>query len=548
MRLHAIGNWLHHAVSRMTGTTVVNFNDPRLWDAFGADLNTGTGIQVNHRKALRLSAFWRGIDYISTTVAKVPCFTYRRLSTNGRETANDHPLYQLLKYKPNPDMTAFTFRKTLVHHVLTWGNAYAYIFRIGGQPRELRILLPDRTYPVREGGVLRYVTSVGGDLEDNRAEIRKLEAADVIHIKGLGFDGLVGFDVITMAAESLGMSLAQERFSSKFFANSATPSLAVTFPGKLSDKAFERMTKSWQSIRQGLENSHKPLLIEEGGDVKPFSLDANQSQLLQSREFSLTTIANWLGIPVHKVGGGKRTAYASLEQENQSSLDDCIDGWLVNFEQEFRDKLLSKSEKNSDQITIEFERKALVRANLGERGNFYRLSVGKPFMTANEARDLEGMNPIDGGDELATSFSASANGGGSPVAGAMPNGGDGAQVGQGLRTKERLNVLEDACHRIARRVGNYARRVAKKSKYFPQFLEGLREEHLEACRQILEPSAVIMREDANSLAESAIDYLRMELQSVYDTANSTEFAEKIERSCLALECGGLFSKVEQGAQ
>jgi HK97 family phage portal protein len=379
--------------------------DANVWsDVFGDGFESAAGVSVTHAAALRISAVFRGVNLISTTVGKLPLFVQRRTGeANDKERDAGHPAYSLCRRKPNPYHSALTFRQTLTAHAILNGNGYAYIDRDGaGRPVALLPLLPDRTYPIRVAGELSYVT------ETNGSQPFPLSAADVIHIRGLGFDGLTGYSVFRLASDDFGLSIAQTKFAGKFFSNAATPKVVIEVPGELSDGAYKRLKESWTRTSQGLDNAHKTAILEESAKVSPLSVSAKDSQLQESRKFDLVSIANWLGLPVHKIGGEGRTAYASLEQENQSFLDEAIDPWLCTWETELFDKLLTERQKAEDSHDIEFERKALLRTDVSARGEFYQKSVGAPFMTRNEARSRENLSPIDGGDEILTPLNMSA--------------------------------------------------------------------------------------------------------------------------------------------
>jgi HK97 family phage portal protein len=398
---------LIRALSR-SGGSLENPNlpltDANVWsDVFGEGSVSAAGVAVTHSAALRISAVFRGVNLISTTVGKLPLFVQQRTGdANDKQRDTDHPAYSLCRRKPNPYHSALTFRQTLTAHAILSGNGYAYIDRDGaGRPVALLPLLPDRTYPIRVAGELSYVTDTNGSQT-------LLPAVDVIHIRGLGFDGLTGYSVFRLASDDFGLSIAQTKFAGKFFSNAATPRVLIEVPGELSDTAYKRLQDSWTRMQQGLENAHKTAILEQAAKATPLSISAKDSQLQESRKFDLVSIANWLGLPVHKIGGEGRTAYASLEQENQSFLDEAIDPWLCAWETELFDKLLTERQKSEDSHEIEFERKALLRTDVSARGEFYQKSVGAPFMTRNEARSRENLSPIDGGDEILTPLNMAA--------------------------------------------------------------------------------------------------------------------------------------------
>lgn len=371
-------------------STPLSDPDEWAWDALGAT-KTDAGVRVSRQSAMTYSAVWRAQHLISRDVGKLPLVTYRRKG-EGKVKAAEHPAYELLRYKANGEMTALTVKQTLQGHALMTGNGYAYIARAGdARPVELVPLNPDTTYPVRVNGVLFYAVTVAG-------EQRKVIARDILHVKGLGFDGLEGYSVIQYARDSIGLGLAIRGYGSKFFKNGAKPGVVLEHPNRLSPEGAKNLLSSWNAANSGLENSHKAVLLEEGMKLNPFSMSAEDAQMIETRQFEIREVANWFGVPPHKLGDTTRTAFSSLEQENQSYLDDALDGWLCGWEAECRDKLLTEKEKREDSHVIEFTREALVRANLEARANYYNKALGgAPWMVVSDVRSRENLNELPDG-------------------------------------------------------------------------------------------------------------------------------------------------------
>lgn len=358
-------------------------------DGYGA-IGGGTsaaGVTINRETALTYSPVWRAVNLISRDLAKLPLHVYRRVG-GGKERATDLPVYTLLRRKPNSEMTSYVFRQTLCFHALMEGNAYAYIDRAGdGTPAELIPLPPGTCSPVRVAGKLMYQVTING-------QTRAVAPDNMIHVKGLSVDGLLGYRLYAKAKNSLGLGIAAEEFGSRYFSNGAEPSAVLEMPNKMSPEAIANLKASWNAKHQGVENSHKLAVIEEGGKLNIIGNNARNAQLIETRQFSIREVANWFGVPPHKLGDTTRTAYASLEQENQSYLDDALDPWLVAFEEEFHDKLLTEQQKQSDDYLVEFLRQALVRANLTDRTAFYNGALQAGWMNRDEVRGLENLNPL----------------------------------------------------------------------------------------------------------------------------------------------------------
>jgi len=371
-------------------------NDDGITKIFGADTDEQSGVPVDGDTVLKYAAVWRAVSLISSSVAKLPLYVYRR-EGEGKERAKEHPAYRRLRRKPNDYQTAYTFWQTLMAHVLLRGNGYAFISRNqgNGQVDALWLLDPDETWPVRENGKLYYTTTV---VSGGERKTRILGADEVLHIKGLSYDGLVGYSVISYGAETFGRGLGAARYASRFFKNSAVPSIIVEVPGQMKPDAQERFLEQWNARQGGLDNAHSAAILTNAASVKPITIPAKDAQLLEMREFEIKDIANLFGIPPHKLGDSSRTAYNSLEQEQRAFLDECLDAWLVNIETECFDKLLTEKQKRTDSHTIEYLRSALVRADIKTRYETYSTGRAIGILSANECRAKENMNPIDGGD------------------------------------------------------------------------------------------------------------------------------------------------------
>ncbi len=481
-------------------------DDGPQWSDYQGGGKSNSGVNVSTQTALTYSAFWKGVNLISRDVGKLSLYIDKRKTPKGWENAPEHPGYTLLRHKPNEYTTSIVFRQVLQGHALTEGNGFAYIHRNGaGEPIELIILDPRRVEAYRSNGTVWYIYTF------ETSEQRKIIYTDMIHIKGFGYDGLVGYSVIQKARENLGLALARETYAAVFFKNNARPNMVLEHPGKLQPKAAENLRASFERIHSGLENAHRTAVLEEGMKAHELSINASDSQLIEQEKFGLIHVANWLGLPPHKVGGEGRTAYASLEMENQAYLDEGLDPWLVTHEEEYRDKLLTEEEKRADSHRVRFDRNQLLRANQSARGSFYVQMMQWGVFSPDEVRTQEGENPQanDVGDvyyrplnmgivgkdgEVKAIAPAAPDGGGFPpkppaAPKAEPIADDG-RAKQAAIFKAMEPVLADAVRRMVRRISVQAERAASDGKRYAAWLDTMDADNSQTINDNIAPGAM----------------------------------------------------------
>ena len=359
-----------------------------------------SGKRVNERTSMQMTAVYSCVRILSEAIACLPLNVYHYNAEGGKEKAFDHPLYRLLHDEPNPEMTSFIFRETLMTHLLLWGNAYAQIIRNGkGEVIALYPLMPDRMEVDRDDrGRLYYKYTKSNDdapTMDNGSVI--LDPSDVLHVPGLGFDGLVGYSPIAMAKNAIGLAIAAEEYGSKFYANGAAPSGVLEHPGTLKDPG--RVRDSWNSTFGGSGNSHKVAVLEEGMKYTPISISPNEAQFLETRKFQINEIARIFRVPPHMVGDLEKSSFSNIEQQSLEFVKYTLDPWVVRWEQALYRTLLSEEEKKT--LFFKFNVEGLLRGDYASRMNGYATARQNGWMSANDIRELEDLDRIPaelGGD------------------------------------------------------------------------------------------------------------------------------------------------------
>ena len=361
---------------------------------------SSSGKTVTERSAMQMTAVYSCVRILAEAVAGLPLHLYRYTKDGGKEKAIDHPLYLLLHDEPNPEMSSFVFRETLMTHLLLWGNAYAQIIRNGkNEVVALYPLMPNKMSVDRdEHGQLYYTYYRGPDEAIKNKEFAvTLRTTDVLHIPGLGFDGLVGYSPIAMARNAIGMAIACEEYGAKFFANGAAPGGVLEHPGTIKDP--QRVRESWQSTFGGSGNANKIAVLEEGMKYTPIGISPEQAQFLETRKFQINEIARIFRVPPHMVGDLDKSSFSNIEQQSLEFVKYTLDPWVIRWEQSIMRALLSAEEKS--EYFVKFNLEGLLRGDYQSRMNGYAIGRQNGWMSANDIRELENLDRIpaeEGGD------------------------------------------------------------------------------------------------------------------------------------------------------
>jgi len=361
---------------------------------------SSAGKVVTERSAMQMTAVYSCVRILAEAVAGLPLHLYRYKEDGGKEKAINTNLYHLLHDEPNPEMSSFVFRETLMTHLLLWGNAYAQIIRNGkGEVIALYPLMPNKMRVDRdESGHIYYEyrkTTDEANAKENETVI--LSSFDVLHIPGLGFDGLVGYSPIAMAKNAIGLAIATEEYGAKFFANGAAPSGVLEHPGTIKDP--QRVREAWQSQFGGSGNSGKVAVLEEGMKYTPISISPEQAQFLETRKFQINEIARIFRVPPHMVGDLEKSSFSNIEQQSLEFVKYTLDPWVIRWEQSLARALLNPDEKK--EYFFKFNVEGLLRGDYASRMSGYATARQNGWMSTNDIRELENLDRIpaeQGGD------------------------------------------------------------------------------------------------------------------------------------------------------
>jgi HK97 family phage portal protein len=380
-----------------------NLRDPASWflDAMGVR-PTDSGVPISEHTAMRLSTWWGCVRVISETLACLPVILYERLD-RGKRHAKDVPLFGLVKDSPNPEMTSFQWRETAQGHVCNWGNHYSEIERDGaGRPIGLWPLPPDRTRAermlvrdVRTGEVAPrrvVITSVAGSAGFQE---KILPAENVLHIPGLGYDGVKGYSVVAMARQSLGLALATEAYGARWFGNGARPSGIIRHPGRLNKAGKDGLRTSLEILHGGIEQAHRIAILDEGMDWKQITVPPEDSQFLQTRQHQGPEICRWHRVPPHMVQDLSKGTFSNIEIQSIEFVRFTMLPWFVRWEQHLNRSLLTPEQRKK--YFFEFLVEGLLRGALKERYDAYAVGRQWGWLCADDVRELENMNPLPDG-------------------------------------------------------------------------------------------------------------------------------------------------------
>lgn len=439
-----------------------------------------SGVTVTQTTALNYLGVWAAVNVIAAGVAGLPIPVYR-IDGPGRQRLRNHHLDWLLNEGPNEEQTPIVFWETAMLHVLISGNAYAEIRKDkAGRVASLDLMDPNDVLPQRLKGKLVY--RVSGS--------KSLEPTQVFHVPGLGWDGVRGYSPITIARQSIGLGIAAERFGASFFGGDGWPAVAAEFPGKMTPEAQERFRESWKRLFSGSEKGHRLAVLEQGMKLNAFGLSQRDSQFLETRAFQVEEICRLYRVPQHKLfHKPNERPGGNMEQEDVEFVQDTLRPWTIRIEQEINRKLIPERERPD--LYAEFLLDGRLRGDIKTRYEAYATGRKYGWLSANDIRRLENMNPIDGGDVYAMVGSATSSGdaaSGDPAA---------------LR-----GLLLDVMHRMVNLEASEARRWSRAGpERFAEWIGEFYPKHRQRLSRALAPVLRMIRNggDAEGLVDALIE-------------------------------------------
>ncbi|WP_144372621.1 phage portal protein [Vogesella urethralis] len=356
---------------------------------FLADYQSKTGMAVNAGTVMRLSAAYACVRNLSEDMAKLPLHLYQRRE-RGKDRAVNHPLYSLLNGSPNDWQTSFEFVQLMQACLLLRGNGYARIVWSGKRVLELLPLDPRRMSVKQLDDFslqYRYQAARGGSID--------LDPHDVLHLRGLTLDGVVGVTPIEYAREAFALGLAAEEHGARMFGGRVTGPGVLAAPGKLSDTAYNRLKESWRD-NGGLENADAPVILEEGLSWESLGLKLSDLQFLETRKFQVEEIARLYRMPLHKINSMDKATFSNIEHQSQEYVTDTLMPWARRWEQAIARDLLQPAERGQYYAAFLFN--SLLRGDAKSRSEFYRALFNNGALTPNQILEMEDMDGYEGGD------------------------------------------------------------------------------------------------------------------------------------------------------
>ncbi len=354
------------------------------------DRPTSSGINVTETVALGIPAVYACIRVLAESIASLPLITYERLPDGDKQRATGFSLYPLLHDQPNPIMTSLELRELLMGHLCLRGNAFCLIERVSGEVVALWPLHPDRIKVEVENRELVYT------YQSPEGPEKIYAMQDILHIRGLSSDGIMGYSPLTLLRDTFGHSKAISDYSANYFKNDASPGGVLSTSHSLTTQGVANLRDSWNLGYQGSGKHHKVAILDNDLKWTSVGVSPQDSQLIESQKFSVVEIARAYRVPLNLVMDYERSTYSNVTEQNRSFLTHTLTPWMERIEQAIHKSLLTESEKA--RYFVEHLTQNFLKANTKERFEAYQIARDAGFMSVNEIRQLENMNSVEGGD------------------------------------------------------------------------------------------------------------------------------------------------------
>ena len=352
-----------------------------------------SGVRVSESTALQYTAVYACVRVLSETLASLPLHVYRKRTTGGgQDRATDHPLYDILHAVPNEEMPSMTWRETAMAHVLTGGNCYSEIaLNRRGQVMSLYPIPWTQMEPVRNPKTRKIEYRL-----NDRGKTETLPADKILHIPGLGFDGIKGYSPVRMAKEAIGLGMAAESFGARFFGSGTHLGGIIEHPQGMSDDAYDRLKNSFEEEYRGLSKSHGTIILEEGAKYNKLGMPLDDAQFLETRKFQKSEIAGIYRVPPHMIADLEKATFSNIEHLSLEFLMYSMRPWIYRWEQYMNWKLFSPPERMERGLFTEFAVTALLRGDTKSQAEALHIARQDGVVNADEWREMIGMNPQEG--------------------------------------------------------------------------------------------------------------------------------------------------------
>jgi len=377
-----------------------NLTTPNKWliNLIGGN-ETYSGENVDTATAMNIAAVYACVRILSNHVAMLPLQLFQETRGKKKRIQN-HPISKLIETRPNPYMTPFQFKQTMESHRQLYGNAYAEIeWSKTGYPKALWILNPLTTKVVMEkdshGNLKRYLiqtTLVNG-------KVVNLPYTSVLHIRGLSTNGITGKSPIDVARETIGIQIAGQKFTGKFYANGTMSSGVLKVPQSLKPEAKAIIRQEWEKFNNGLDNSHRVAILDAGLDYQSLGIKQCDAQYIETQKFSIAEIARIFNVPPHMLADLERATFSNIEQQSLEFVRDTLSPLLISWEQELQYQLFTEDEIDTKRYYFKFNLNSLLRGDSTNRAAYYKEMINLGIYSINEVRELEDKDKIKNGDK-----------------------------------------------------------------------------------------------------------------------------------------------------